>query len=100
MAEPAHVRVVVFEEGDSYVAQCLEHDIAAQAGDIESVLDRLELTIEAELAMRGQQDLRGISPAPAYYRDLWDRKSLKIERVNVSLDRCIPKFDVGFARAA
>jgi hypothetical protein len=95
MASAEHLRVIVFPEDGLYVAQCLEHDIVAQAPDIEDALERLELTIEAERAMRGTNDLSQISPAPGYYQELWGKHSLRIQRVNVPM-----QFEVELARAA
>lgn len=100
MATSEQLRVIVFQDEGFYVAQCLEHDIVAQADDIESVIDRLELTIEAEMAMRETQSLESIPPAPPYYQDLWNKRSMRLERVTMPVDKCAPKFDVGLAQVA
>src|ERR1700677_1547261 len=42
------VSAIVFKEGGFYVAQCLEYDVSAQSSTIEGLIDRLELTLEAE----------------------------------------------------
>jgi hypothetical protein len=76
-----HLRVVVYRDGDLYMAQGLEVDIATQSKDIPSLLVRLDLTIEAECAMskeRGGEPFSGIGPAPNYFHGLWERSvSLK-----------------------
>ena len=46
--DETHIRAIVFKEGEFYVAQCLEYDISAQSATIEGVIDRLELTLEAD----------------------------------------------------
>lgn len=97
------VRVVVFHEEGMYVAQCLEYDIATQALDIEAVLDRLDLTIEAECQMSMEADgkpLDGIAPAPVHFHHLWEKGSVAITRKNLSLERHIPSFNVVLAKAA
>ncbi len=107
-AQSAHeglkeVRVVVFREEDMYVAQCLEFDIATQAHDIEGVLDRLDLTIEAECQISLEatgKPLNGIAPAPIYFHQLWEKGSVAITRKNLSLERHIPSFNVVLAKAA
>ena len=81
------IRAIVFRDGDVYVGQCLEYDIAAQAKDLSALLDRLELTVEAEFATCAalkRETKNCISPAPVYYHNLWDSASLTLQRVNVS----------------
>ena len=81
------IRAIVFREGDSYVAQCLEFDIATQGGSADEVLARLDLTVEYEFAAceRGGQAAEDCIPAaPNYYFSLWESGSIKLTRVNVS----------------
>jgi hypothetical protein len=97
------LRAVVYREGDLYVAQCLECDIAAQAADLDSVLDRLDLTIEAECALRRERNEKPFecfTPAPNYFHDLWDKASLKIARIKVPVGHHHPVLEVAFAKAA
>jgi hypothetical protein len=97
------VRVVVFREEDMYVAQCLEFDIATQAPDIEAVLDRLDLTIEAECQMSMEANGKpfdGIAPAPVHFHHLWEKGSVAITRKNVSLESHLPSYNVVLAKAA
>jgi hypothetical protein len=97
------VRVVVFHEEGMYVAQCLEYDIATQAPDIEAVLDRLDLTIEAECQMSMEETgktLNGIAPAPIYFHQLWEKGSVAITRKNLSLEHHTLAFNVVLAKAA
>ena len=64
------LRVIVYRDGDLYIAQGLEVDIATQAKDIPSLLQRLDLTIEAECAMskeRGGSLFEGIGAAPELF---------------------------------
>jgi hypothetical protein len=83
----AEIRAIVFKEGDMYVGQCLEYDIAAQAPDLEALLDRLELTVEAEFATcaeTGTTPHDCISPAPVYYHSLWEKRSVLLKQMHVS----------------
>lgn len=96
-----HIRAIVFREGGLYVAQCLELDISAQASDIDAVLDRLELTIEAERAMsldKGGEEFDGICPAPNYFHELWEKRSVTLDRVNVPVGT--RKLQAALAKAA
>lgn len=82
-----HIRAIVFREGEFYIAQCLEYDISAQAAAIEAVIDRLELTLEAEFEAceATGKDLKDcIGPAQNYYHGLWDKRSLAVQRVSVA----------------
>lgn len=62
------LRVVVIQEGDVYVAQCLEHDICTQGPDIETLRARMDCLLEVELG-EGQV----IDPAPQRFHKMWDR---------------------------
>jgi len=69
------IRVIVFQEGGLWVAQCLEHDIGAQAADVDTLISRLEVALKAELkeSMRHGKPLAGIDPAPERFHRMWDR---------------------------
>ena len=98
--DETRIRAIVFKEGDSYVAQCLEYDIAAQAPTLAMLLDRLDLTIETEFeacAVAGKQPHCCISPAPNYYHGLWDTRSINLDRVNLSVPDGAPSLEVALA---
>jgi len=72
------LRVVVFREGDQWVAQCLEHDIGAQAEDLDTLQQRLASAVMLELQeslKRSAVPFAGIEPAPARFHELWDRQT-------------------------
>ena len=71
-----HLRILVSREEDMLVAQCLEHDIAVQAPDIETLQRRFDATIEME-ANAGTID--AIPPAPAHFHVLWDSAAAMTE---------------------
>ena len=80
------IRAIVFKENGAYVGQCLEYDIAAQASNIEALIDQLDLAVEAEFATcfaMGKKPHECIGPAPIYYHALWDAAEVKLMRVNV-----------------
>ncbi len=64
------LHILLFEEGDTWAAQCLEHDIAAQGRTMEEAAECLAFTIVAELEMR-DGDLSEIQPPPQELRDLY-----------------------------
>lgn len=72
------LRIVVFQDDGLWVAQCLEHDIGAQAADVDTLMARLEVTIKAEAREsmeRGGKPFAGIAPAPDRFHKMWDRRS-------------------------
>jgi hypothetical protein len=79
-----NLRVIVYRDGELYMAQGLEVDIATQAKDIPSLLARFDLTIDAECAMskeRGGEPFAGIGPAPNYFHGLWDKRSVSLKHL-------------------
>jgi len=64
-----NIRIVAFKEGDIWVAQCLEHDVCAQASDLDTVRARIEVAIHAE------DNLMDLPKAPDRFFALWDQKS-------------------------
>jgi hypothetical protein len=74
-------RVVMFKSGDSWVAQCLEHDIAAQAKTPQDVPYQLERAIVGHLAIAKHQVLvpfENVPKAPERYWKMF-KSGLKVE---------------------
>ncbi|WP_316205918.1 hypothetical protein [Bradyrhizobium sp. SZCCHNR3058] len=97
-----HLRVIVYREGDLYVAQGIDHDIATQAPDIPTLLERLDLTIEAECAMsrdKHSEPFAGIAPAPNYFHALWNKRSVSLHHMEVPVGHHF-KVEVALANAA
>jgi len=72
------IRIIVFKDGGSWVAQCLEHDICAQADDLEALRSRIDATIDAEYSFsvgQKKKPFEGIPPAPKHYHEMWERRS-------------------------
>jgi hypothetical protein len=76
--ESGGLRAVIFQDGDVWVAQCLEYDIGAQAQDLDTVRRRLAVAIEIErqtsLEIHGK-DFAGIDEAPAHFFEMWEKRS-------------------------
>jgi hypothetical protein len=99
--DESHIRAIVFQEGDMFVAQCLEYDISTQAKDLNALMDRLDLTVEAvfaECREKGKAPVELIGAAPNYYHTLWDNRSVALDRVNVPTSSPIAAF--ALAKAA
>ena len=82
---PTHtdaIRIIVFKEEGQWVAQCLEFDISAQADDLDTLNERLMVTLQAELkesVERHGKPFAGIEPAPKKFHMMWDRRPRSVE---------------------
>ena len=84
--EESTIRAIVFKEEDRYIAQCLEYDICVQGATILSLLDRLDLTVEAEFdscRAAGKSPREMICQAPNYYHSLWEQRSVHLKRISI-----------------
>jgi len=72
------IRVILFRDGDQWVAQCLEYDIGAQAGSLPELHERLLVTLEIEKAISIEKlgkPFAGIPEAPAEFFKRWEQQS-------------------------
>lgn len=68
--------IVVYEDGDLWVAQAVEHDIAARAATADEVPRAFERALLAHLTINrklGRDALEGIAPAPPEFRVLFEK---------------------------
>jgi hypothetical protein len=74
----ANIRAVFFKDGDLWAGQCLEFDIGVQATDLDTARSRLRMAIEIErktsIEVNGTP-FKGIEAAPAYFHDMWEKRS-------------------------
>lgn len=78
MSDNDTLRVVVFQDGDKWVAQCLEYDIGAQADDTDTLQTLFEVVLKAEFAesmARHGEPFAGIPKAPERFERMWDKRS-------------------------
>lgn len=67
MDSPFRISVVLFQEGEWWSAQCLEHDIATQARSLPELYEELRRTLSAHAAVclaEGKQPFAELGPAP------------------------------------
>ena len=76
------VRVLLFEEGDAWVAQCVEFDIGAQGATAEEASRRMS----AVLNLEGQESLfrtgklfGGVPAAPREFSEIWESRSAPVD---------------------
>lgn len=79
--QPRTIRTVIFPDGDRFVAQALEIDIAAQGSSTDEAYRRLMLAVNAEQqdADHEGRDLFDIGPAPASFHALFDDQNVRRE---------------------
>lgn len=75
------IRVVVFEDGDHFIAQALEVDVAAQGRTADEASRRLEAALAAENrdAQSVGRTIFDIGPAPDAIRVLYEDKVVSRE---------------------
>lgn len=67
------LRLLLLKEGTQWVAQCLEHDLAAQGPDIDDAIDAFATVLAGKLLAdfnAGREPLSTCRPAPAHYFEL------------------------------
>ena len=79
------IRVIIFREGDFWVAQCLEYDIGTQAKDLDELQAQFELTFRVELkesVERNGEAFKGIPPAPPHFHKMWENRAGDLKPVH------------------
>jgi hypothetical protein len=79
-----HINAVAFKEGDAWVVQGIEYDIVAHAYEASklrnafarAVLDNIVITQHL-----GRTTLEGIKPAPARFREMYERAGTEISPI-------------------
>lgn len=75
MSTPNKIRVILFQEGDLFIAQGLELDICAQGKTPEEAKKRFSIALRAETheaASAGISLFEAIEPAPAFFHSLYE----------------------------
>jgi len=87
------ISAVIFQEGEWWIAQCLEHDISAQAESPSELHYELERVLFAHLcasAQEGRQPFEGLGPAPKKYWRMWEKSKLTVEAEELPFSADIP----------
>ena len=82
MATNSTISVLAFQEGNSWSAQCLEHDIATQAAtlpDLYYEVERMLMGHVAVAAKLGREPFAGIGPAPKRYWKMYELAALTVQ---------------------
>ena len=81
MVEPT-IRAVVFREGDWWIIQCLEYDLATQTRRLEDVPAEFQRLVLAQMAVnaeRGVEPFHGFAEAPRKFWNLYERARRFVE---------------------
>jgi hypothetical protein len=70
VSQKFNVRILLIKEGSQWVAQCLEHDLAAQGPEIDDAIDAFATVLAAKIISddrAGREPLSTCKPAPERY---------------------------------
>ena len=98
------IRVIVFREDETWVAQCIEYDIGAQADNLTTLQRRFDATMAADIEesiARNGAPFVGLDPAPACYVQMWEANSASaaMKKVGVAPDNS-PRIEYELAMCA
>jgi len=74
MSIPTTLSVLIFQDGDDFVAQCVEHDIASQGVSPSEALYDFERVLIGHilLAVEDRTGFENIPPAPSEFREWYN----------------------------
>jgi hypothetical protein len=77
------LRILFIEDDSGWSAQCLEYDIATQAGTLADLFHEVERMLVAHVALAaetGREPFAGIRRAPEKYWQIFERSQIRMER--------------------
>ena len=102
--QPLKMRAVAFEDGGLWVAQCIDHDIAAFAPSLPELPKALMRAVGANLCANadlGREGLEGIPPAPKRFAALFKRADYSLSPTGpLGAERGLPDADLRIVQAA
>lgn len=79
--ERVQINAVAFKEGDAWVAQGLEYDIVAHAGDFQDLPDAFSRAVMENICITehlGRAPLAGIDPAPQRFHEMFNAARVEL----------------------
>jgi hypothetical protein len=98
MNEP-RIRAVVFREGDWWIIQLLEYDLATQVRRLEDVPGKFRHLVDAQMAANaamGVEPFHGFSKAPRRYWEMYERARTLVAPTPPE-DEVSPRFEARLA---
>jgi len=71
------IRVIFCSEGETWVAQGLEHDICVQANSMDDLYALFEVAVTLEAQEPG--GIERLPPAPEHFQNLWQKRSADLK---------------------
>lgn len=100
MNEP-RIRAVVFKEGDWWIIQLLEYDLATQVRRLEDVPSEFRRLLIGQMAANvamGTEPFHGFSKAPKRYWEMYERARTFVAPTSLeSADEISPRFEARLA---
>jgi len=87
------LRVVVIQEGEWLSAQCLEHDFAVQATNLDDLFYQLQRILVGHISTRlklGVEPFKDVPPAPQKYWDLFEHSRIPLQKPPAMFDPPAP----------
>ena len=97
---------VAFKNGDWWVAQCLEYDIATQARTLDALLYELDRILVAHFLVAEEEGLEPFADIPQAPQRFWQmyKRALRtvrpVQKLPIAGDGPGPQVEVAFAEAA
>ena len=89
MSEPT-IRAVVFREGEWWIVQCLEYDLATQVRRLEDVPEEFRRLVQAQIAVNaagGVESFHGFGRAPRKFWEMYERARSFVEPMGLEDSR-------------
>lgn len=70
-----NVRVIAFQEGGAWIAQCVDFDICTQGADLAQAHRRMRVALRHEAQYtkdKTGEEFGGLDPAPDYFAAMYD----------------------------
>ncbi len=105
MSENVTINAVAFKEGDTWVVQGIEFDIAAHANDVNELPGAFTRAVVENICIAqhlGLEPLKSIKPAPDKFKSMFDRAQTQVRSVTdwPVADISIPNMDIRLAQQA
>lgn len=80
-SQQVKINIVAYQDGDLWVAQCVEYDISARADSLPKLPRAFSRALAANISVNrelGREGLSGIAPAPDRFRDWFERAQMDV----------------------
>jgi hypothetical protein len=85
MENVININAIAYKEGDAWIAQGIEYDIVAQAGDIISLPDAFTRAVMENICIAehlGRNQLEGIGSAPSHFHEMFELAKVEVRATN------------------